>query len=227
MRESTTALSPPSAFAWADSSAHSRCCRTAGTPTLHRIRSGARCAGRSRWISGARARRSGAAPPTAAPRSRLPRAKIGFCNCTAGMTDDAELDRISDFDLFGGTLYPQAAGSRSRRLDERPQPAVRDPRRAAGDATILIGLHDNCDALVATAVLERGRLAAAEPLCWTSSTARRCGLGRGHARALAKTKRAARAPEIDRAQSRRRADTAQPIGRRCKSPREPRRVKLQ
>jgi hypothetical protein len=41
--------------------------------------------------------------------------------------------------------------------------AVRDTLQ--GDATILtVGLHDNCDALVATAVLERGRLAAAEPL---------------------------------------------------------------
>ena len=41
--------------------------------------------------------------------------------------------------------------------------AIRDARQ--GDATILsVGLHDNCDALVATAVLERGRLAAAEPV---------------------------------------------------------------
>ena len=33
-----------------------------------------------------------------------------------------------------------------------------------GDATMIaIGLHDNCDALVATAVLPRGGLAAAEP----------------------------------------------------------------
>src|SRR5476651_1913235 len=38
------------------------------------------------------------------------RAKIGFCNCATGMTDDADLDRVGDFDLFGGALYPQAAG---------------------------------------------------------------------------------------------------------------------
>ena len=61
------------------------------------------------------------------------RAKIGFCNCTTGMTDDADLDRVGDFDLFGGALYPQAAGTAGQgRLDERPQPAVCDPRRAAG-----------------------------------------------------------------------------------------------
>src|SRR6478609_3108339 len=32
------------------------------------------------------------------------RAKIGFCNCTTGVSDDDELDRISDFDLLGNAL---------------------------------------------------------------------------------------------------------------------------
>ena len=94
------------------------------------------------------------------------RAKIGFCNCTTGMTDDADLDRVGDFDLFGGALYPQAAGQPVKVgwMKGRSRPfAIRDARQ--GDATILtVGLHDNCDALVATAVLERGQLAAAEPL---------------------------------------------------------------
>jgi hypothetical protein len=94
------------------------------------------------------------------------RAKIGFCNCTTGMTDDADLDRVGDFDLFGGALYPQAAGQpvKVAWMKGRSRPfAIRDTRR--DDATILtIGLHDSCDALVATAVLERGQLPAAEPL---------------------------------------------------------------
>ena len=29
------------------------------------------------------------------------RAKIGFCNCTTGVSDDDELDRLSDFNLMG------------------------------------------------------------------------------------------------------------------------------
>ena len=29
------------------------------------------------------------------------RAKIGFCKCTTGVSDDAELERVADFDLFG------------------------------------------------------------------------------------------------------------------------------
>src|SRR6478735_4598474 len=38
------------------------------------------------------------------------RAKIGFCNCTTGVSDDEELDRISDFDLFGNRLAAQGPG---------------------------------------------------------------------------------------------------------------------
>ena len=29
------------------------------------------------------------------------RAKIGFCNCTTGVADDPELERIGDFELLG------------------------------------------------------------------------------------------------------------------------------
>jgi len=32
------------------------------------------------------------------------RAKIGFCNCTTGVADDEELERLSDFDLIGARL---------------------------------------------------------------------------------------------------------------------------
>ena len=94
------------------------------------------------------------------------RAKIGFCNCTTGMTDDADIDRVGDFDLFGDALYPQAAGQpvKVAWMKGRSRPfAIRDARR--NDATLLtVGLHDNCDALVAAAVLERGQLAAVEPI---------------------------------------------------------------
>jgi hypothetical protein len=93
------------------------------------------------------------------------RAKIGFCNCSDGLITDDELDRVSDFDLFGGTLYPQTAGRplKAAWLKGRSRPfAIRD---ALGrDRTMIsAGLHDNCDALVATAVLPRGALSTAEP----------------------------------------------------------------
>jgi hypothetical protein len=93
------------------------------------------------------------------------RAKIGFCNCSDGLVTDDELDRVSDFDLFGGALYPQAAGHplKAAWLKGRSRPfAIRDTQ--GRDATMIAaGLHDNCDALIATAVATRGALSTAEP----------------------------------------------------------------
>jgi hypothetical protein len=93
------------------------------------------------------------------------RAKVGFCRCGGGLKDDADLDRVSDLDLFGGALYAQAPGQplQAGRMSGRSRPfAIRDG--AQRDATMIsIGIHDNCDALVASAVLPRGALATAEP----------------------------------------------------------------
>src|ERR1044072_4581430 len=41
------------------------------------------------------------------------RAKIGFCNCVTGVSDDAELDRMSDFDLIGAGV-PQIGRASGR-----------------------------------------------------------------------------------------------------------------
>jgi hypothetical protein len=38
------------------------------------------------------------------------RAKLGSCDCTKGVADDDELDRMSDFDLVGGEVSPLGAG---------------------------------------------------------------------------------------------------------------------
>jgi len=93
------------------------------------------------------------------------RAKIGFCNCTTGVSDDEELDRISDYDLVGGKLSALAPGrpitvawmkGRSRAF------AVGDGGPAANTA-LSIGFNDRCDAIVATAVLGPHRPAAIEP----------------------------------------------------------------
>src|SRR5260221_11197728 len=37
------------------------------------------------------------------------RAKLGSCNCATGVADDADLDRMSDFDLVGGGVSPLGA----------------------------------------------------------------------------------------------------------------------
>jgi len=92
------------------------------------------------------------------------RAKIGFCNCATGVADDQELDRISDFDLFGTQLTAQGAGQpvtvawmkgRSRAF------SLVGPQRL-GKSALSIGFNDHCDAIVATAVAGLERPAAIE-----------------------------------------------------------------
>ena len=93
------------------------------------------------------------------------RAKLGSCNCTTGVADDADLDRMSDFDLLGSEASPLGAGrpitvgsmkgrSRSYLLTARDRP---------GKSAISIAANDRCDMIVATVVLPHERPAAIEP----------------------------------------------------------------
>ena len=123
--------------------------------------------GPSRWTSGARARRSAARRPIAAPKSpSIVRAKIGFCNCTTGVSDDEELDRIGDFDLLGNKLAALGPGrpiavawmkGRSRAFTISGERAGRPSRhsRSASTTTAM--------PIVATAVLGHEQPAAIEP----------------------------------------------------------------
>jgi hypothetical protein len=93
------------------------------------------------------------------------RAKIGFCNCKTGVSDDDELDRLSDFRLMGETPSVLGPGhpinvawmkGRSRAY------AIADPYRARNSA-LAVAFNDRCDAVVATAVVAQDRPAAIEP----------------------------------------------------------------
>jgi hypothetical protein len=90
------------------------------------------------------------------------RAKIGFCNCATGVSDDDELDRISDFDLFGNKLSPLAPG---REISVAWMKGRSRPFAITGDAlsALSVGFNDRCDAIVATAVLADDKPAAVEP----------------------------------------------------------------
>lgn len=97
------------------------------------------------------------------------RAKIGFCNCKTGVADDEELERIGDFALLAQRHAPTADGhpiavawmkGRSRPYSYEGQ-AVGGTAARAGKA-LLIGYNDRCDAIVATAVVDRGEPIAAE-----------------------------------------------------------------
>ena len=93
------------------------------------------------------------------------RAKIGFCDCTTGVSDDDELDRISDYDLLGNKLAALGPGrpiavawmkGRSRAFTVGgPQPL--------GKSALSVGFNDRCDAIVATAVLGREQPEGIEP----------------------------------------------------------------
>ena len=93
------------------------------------------------------------------------RAKIGFCNCTTGVADDEELERLTDFRLAGNQLKAVEAGKpitvawmkgRSRAYE------VSGDNRSGGSA-LSVAFNDRCDAIVATAVLGHDRPATLEP----------------------------------------------------------------
>ena len=92
------------------------------------------------------------------------RAKIGFCRCATGVSDDDEIERVGDLDLIGpdykalGSGHPVNAGTMSGRVRsfavERPlQPAL---------PVLTIALAHKCDAIVATLVAESEAQAVAE-----------------------------------------------------------------
>jgi hypothetical protein len=82
------------------------------------------------------------------------RPKIGFCNCTTGVSDDAELERLSDFALMGSRI--------SNLRDGRPVTIgwMKGRSRAyeftgaarGGKSGLSIAFNDKCDAVVATVV---------------------------------------------------------------------------
>jgi hypothetical protein len=94
------------------------------------------------------------------------RAKLGFCNCATGVSDDAELDRVGDLELLSPTFRgltdgkPIAVGWMSGR--SRPY-HVSVPYAAARTA-IAVGFNDKCDVVVSTVVTDREALGTAERL---------------------------------------------------------------
>jgi hypothetical protein len=93
------------------------------------------------------------------------RAKIGFCNCLTGVSDDNELDRLSDFHLMGDKPAVLGPGheikiawmkGRSRAYE------ISEPYHAPGSA-LAIAFNDRCDAIVATATVAHDTPKAIEP----------------------------------------------------------------
>jgi hypothetical protein len=84
------------------------------------------------------------------------RAKIGFCRCATGVSDDDEIDRVGDVELIGADYKPLAPGhpiaagimtGRSRLFEV--DHAVRSPT-----TVLTMVLAHKCDAIVATVLTE-------------------------------------------------------------------------
>jgi hypothetical protein len=93
------------------------------------------------------------------------RAKLGSCNCTTGVADDAELDRMSDFDLVGGEVLPLGAGQpiTIAWMKGRSRAYTLMARNSPGKTAISVAFNDRCDMVVATVVLPHDRPAVIEP----------------------------------------------------------------
>lgn len=93
------------------------------------------------------------------------RAKIGFCNCLTGVSDDNELDRLTDFTLMGEKLSVSGLGREINVawMKGRSRPyAVAEPYRTPNSA-LAIAFNDRCDAIVATAVVAHDHPGMVEP----------------------------------------------------------------
>jgi hypothetical protein len=89
------------------------------------------------------------------------RPKIGFCNCTTGVADDDEVDRVADLDLISAQFKPREAGRAVRVGDLSGRSRVYDLTMPDGTnhAAVGIALSQRCDLLVAVA---QGAAAPAE-----------------------------------------------------------------
>jgi hypothetical protein len=93
------------------------------------------------------------------------RAKIGFCNCQTGVSDDNELDRLSDFNLMGDKPLVLGPGRQIKVawMNGRSRAyTVSEPYRAPNSA-LAFAFNDRCDAIVATAVVAHDQPKTIEP----------------------------------------------------------------
>jgi hypothetical protein len=79
------------------------------------------------------------------------RPKIGFCNCASGVSDDDELDRVGDVDLFGKNFVPLAPGRAVMvgGMAGRSRP-YRMTGARPGMTVLAVAFNSRCDVIVAT-----------------------------------------------------------------------------
>ena len=92
------------------------------------------------------------------------RAKAGFCNCTTGVADDEELDRVGDLDLVGPERSALSPGRpiAVHWMNGRSRGYAVGGRGAQGASVLSIAFNDRCDVIVATAAVRAPEPAAHE-----------------------------------------------------------------
>ncbi|MBR0753019.1 hypothetical protein JQ604_12565 [Bradyrhizobium jicamae] len=81
------------------------------------------------------------------------RPKLGFCNCTTGVADDDEVDRVADVDLISERFVPVKEGEAVHVGDMAGRARLYDLGTSAGVQRTAIGIavSHRCDLLVAAA----------------------------------------------------------------------------
>ncbi|MGE0750700.1 MAG: hypothetical protein AB7K64_08940 [Variibacter sp.] len=92
------------------------------------------------------------------------RAKLGFCNCTTGVADDDELERIGDLHLTGATPSAMAAGQTIQvaAMKGRMRAYTVSGARSSKTSVLAIAFNDRCDVIVATVLVGREHPTALE-----------------------------------------------------------------
>jgi hypothetical protein len=92
------------------------------------------------------------------------RAKVGFCSCDSGVTDDGDIDRVGDMSLLSDRFVGLANGHTvaAGDLAGRSRPYLASLPLWRSQAAVAVVLHAKCDAVVATIVADRDQLASAE-----------------------------------------------------------------
>lgn len=92
------------------------------------------------------------------------RPKIGFCNCTTGVSDDTELERVADTDLVSPAVRPLGPGRPVKvgwmyGLSRTYQVSAEKP----GERLLSVAFNDACDVVVGLALLGAADPATAAP----------------------------------------------------------------
>ena len=95
------------------------------------------------------------------------RPKIGFCNCSTGVSDDSELERVADTDLVSPKVRPLGPGSPVKvgwmKGLSRSYLVSDESDEKTNGRLLSVAFNDECDVVVALATLGKGDPAAVEP----------------------------------------------------------------